>query len=575
MRQNEEKTYFCAMKKVLLSVLLLLLMLACQQPPDVVQHDGLSYAPMEAERLPDLVEPRTYHALVWAGDHILAIGGHTTGFVPTATAEYYSDGRWHSIPMLYTHDSPFALTLKNGNVMVGGGYEKPFGVGQTWGVEVFHPETHSFSSSSIMDRKRARASALELKDGEILICGNWYGLDVTERYHSQNDSFTVDTATEGRNYPFIIPVGATNVYIFSGSCDSYGGKPQYIVDQLDSVPFTVELFEQWHPCAPSDRNVQADAYRMTDNTFLILAINDKGQFAPMVVDARGFSLLPLNYALPNAGPWGTIHYTRAVWTQPENCTAWLMGFDDERRVYLAEIQYEAYLQGNEAELTMHYSQPIEGLPNMPWELLLPDGSFVTVGGGGVSNYQPDGHVFAFYPVEKAGKRAALPAWGFVLMVAIGLILLGFLAFGIRKFRRSETPQNSNPVPADDLPYNEKQDLSTQITALMEEQKLFKNKDLRIADMATALGTNTTYISASLNGTLSTTFPAFVMSYRIRYAQDLMRKDPRMRLSQVAEESGFTNEKTFLRAFKASCGLTPSEWKQQHTARLKNWKSVRF
>ena len=40
----------------------------------------------------------------------------------------------------------------------------------------------------------------------------------------------------------------------------------------------------------------------------------------------------------------------------------------------------------------------------------------------------------------------------------------------------------------------------------------------------------------------------------------MRKDPAMRLSQVAEASGFTNEKTFLRTFKAACGVTPSEWK---------------
>lgn len=557
------------MKKVFLSVLLLLLMLACRQQPDVVQHDGLAYAPMESERLPDLNEARSGHALVWAGDHILAIGGHTTGFIPTATAEYYDDGRWHSIPTLYPHDTPFALALKDGDVLVGGGYESSFGVGQTWGVERYHPKSHNFTPEPIMDRKRAHASALEMEDGSIVICGNWYSLDVTERYHSQNGSFTVDTASEGRNYPLVIPVGATNAYIFSGSCDSYGGKPQYIVDQLDGEPFTVELFEQWHPCAPSDRNVQAEACRMTDDAFLILATNDEEQYAPMVVNTNGFSLLPLDHALPCAGPWGAIHYTRAVWTQSETQTAWLMGFDDEKRVYLAEIQYEAYLQGNEAALTMHYSQPIEGLPNMPWELLLPDGSFVTVGGGGVSNYQPDGHVFAFYPAEKSGKRAALPAWGVALMVAIGLILLGFLAFGIKKSRRAETPQNSNPAPADDLPSNEKQDLSAQITALMEEQKLFRNKDLRIADVATALGTNTTYISATLNGTLSTTFPAFVTGYRIRYAQDLMRKDPTMRLSQVAEESGFANEKTFMRSFKTACGVTPSEWKQEQTVE-KQW-----
>ena len=102
-----------------------------------------------------------------------------------------------------------------------------------------------------------------------------------------------------------------------------------------------------------------------------------------------------------------------------------------------------------------------------------------------------------------------------------------------------------------------------ITQLMEEKQLFRNKDLRLADMAVELCTNTTYLSTLLNAEMNTTFPAFVTGYRIRYAQELMRKDPTMRLWQVAEESGFTNEKTFLRSFKAICGVTPSEWKQKN------------
>lgn len=81
-------------------------------------------------------------------------------------------------------------------------------------------------------------------------------------------------------------------------------------------------------------------------------------------------------------------------------------------------------------------------------------------------------------------------------------------------------------------------------------------------MVAALHTNTNYLSAYLNGVLNTSFPAFITGYRIRYAQELMRQDPAMRLSQVAEASGFTNEKSFLRSFKAACGVTPSEWKQE-------------
>ena len=118
------------------------------------------------------------------------------------------------------------------------------------------------------------------------------------------------------------------------------------------------------------------------------------------------------------------------------------------------------------------------------------------------------------------------------------------------------------TPVETVPSNEKSELANKLKAIMEEKQLFRNKDLRAADVAAELCTNTNYLSACLNGELNTSFPAFVTGYRIRYAQELMRKDPTMFLSKVAEVSGFTNERTFLRAFKAVCGVTPSEWKQK-------------
>ena len=145
---------------------------------------------------------------------------------------------------------------------------------------------------------------------------------------------------------------------------------------------------------------------------------------------------------------------------------------------------------------------------------------------------------------------------------IGVCLLVVL----RKKRPNEPFEDGTPnTPEEVVLPNVKTELGDKLKALMEEKELFRNKDLRIADVAAELCSNTTYLSACLNGELNTTFPAFVTSYRIRYAQKLMRKDPAMRLSQVAEDSGFTNEKTFLRSFKAACGVTPSEWKSEQTS----------
>ena len=544
------------MKKGFLLVFLLLLLLSCQQPPEEVQHGDITFFPMTTKRLPDMNEARSGHALVWAGDHILAIGGHTTGFIPTATAEYYENGRWHTITTLYPHDTPFALVLKNGDVLIGGGYESSFGVGQTWGVERYHPKTHSFTPTPIMEEKRAHASALELENGEIVISGNWYATDLTEIYNS--NSLWTDTASDNRSYPFILPMGDGNAWMVRGSIGSYGGAPQNIVDQLRGEPFEVELLAQWHPQTPLDRNVQADAYRVAENTFLILAVNDQKQYAPLLVDRSGFSLLPMEQALPKEGPWGAIRFMGSFWTCPETETAWLMGMDEQNHVYLAEIVYRPALQGGQAKLSMYYSQPLKDLPSNPYELMLPDGSFVTAGGITASNYEPTNVVFAFYPTAASHKPSVLLIVfvGLALMLGLGMFLV------IRKRRHCH---NGDPItPVENVDTAGKSDLYDKLKAVMEEKQLFRNKDLRIADVATELCTNTTYLSSCLNGELNTTFPAFVTSYRIRYAQELMLKNPTMRMSQVAEASGFTNEKTFLRSFKTSCGLTPSEWKQEHT-----------
>lgn len=514
---------------------------------------------METEQLPDLNEARSGHALVWAGDHILAIGGHTTGFVPTSTAEYYEGGRWHSMPTLYPHDTPFALVLKDGDVLVGGGYESSFGVGQTWGVECYHPATHTFSPKPIMDRKRAHASALELEDGSIVISGNWYATDGTEIFDGTGSTQRTDSTSDNRSYPFLLPVTKDNVWIVGGSRTSYNKPTNNMVDQLKGAPFKADGLAEWHLQTSIDRNTNSKACRIAENAFLLLALNAYGAYAPMLVDSTGFSHLPMEQQLPKEGPWGAIHYFGSIWTSPESGTAWLMGKDEQNHVYLAEIEYLSTFQGGKAKLSMYYSQPLDAFPSDPWEMRLLDGSFVTVGGKNGSNFESSAAVYAFYPNGAPSKHAFLLPVGIGMAIAIGLLLV----FVTRK--RKSRQKEENVIPQEEtVPSIAKPELGDKLKALMEEKQLFRNKNLRLADVATELCTNTTYLSACLNGELGSTFPMFVTSYRIRYAQELMRKDPSMRLSKVAEASGFANEKTFLRSFKAACGVTPSEWKQEHT-----------
>lgn len=67
---------------------------------------------VNTERLPELNIPRAGHNMFYAGDELTVVGGHTIGFKPTATAEYYKDGQWHQLPTAYPHDNGLAVPLR-------------------------------------------------------------------------------------------------------------------------------------------------------------------------------------------------------------------------------------------------------------------------------------------------------------------------------------------------------------------------------------------------------------------------------------------------------------------------------
>ena len=125
------------MKRTLLTSLLLVVMLQAMTQ--------ISMERIDVERLPDMNVPRTGHASVWLNGELTVFGGHTNGFVPTPTAEYFRNGRWHMMQMAYSHDDALVLPLSSGKVLLAGGHSEPLGIGQTHSVEFYAPATHTFA----------------------------------------------------------------------------------------------------------------------------------------------------------------------------------------------------------------------------------------------------------------------------------------------------------------------------------------------------------------------------------------------------------------------------------------------
>ena len=107
-----------------------------------------------------------------------------------------------------------------------------------------------------------------------------------------------------------------------------------------------------------------------------------------------------------------------------------------------------------------------------------------------------------------------------------------------------------------------QRLYDRIVTLMEEKRPFLDPEFSLADLSGAVFSNRGYLSRTINILSGQNFRQFVNGYRIRYGVELIRKDPSLRVSDVAMMSGFHTTVTFNMAFKLYMGETPSQYQER-------------
>jgi AraC-like DNA-binding protein len=126
------------------------------------------------------------------------------------------------------------------------------------------------------------------------------------------------------------------------------------------------------------------------------------------------------------------------------------------------------------------------------------------------------------------------------------------------------------IPADEkknsIPVIEK----GMLEQVMEEQQLYLNKNLTLADLAQALNTNRTYVSNYLSQVRGQTFYDYVNQMRIeRISIPMLKEHPEYTLEYVAEKSGFASISTFRRAFIKLTGQTPRQFALEANKKTEN------
>ena len=530
--------------------------------------DGVPFYELRAERQPDLTAPRGgSHFMLLNGEPTL-LGGITDAFVLEPSIEYYSDGKWNKVPMKYPHYYGFTTLLPDGKAMLGGGCAENFGIGQSWGVEVYDPATHSTTALGIMDRKRAGVSALALADGEVLISGNWLAADAIEHYVPGKGFSQIKEAATPRAYPYILQSAPDNVLIFSGS-SAYGGPAEPLVDRLHGEPFSEPLMEEWdmhpYPLSPCS----GDELCIGEYTYLIPALaHSDGHLTIIKLSGEQFSLLEMDHPFPNAAPDGeSLTWCAYLQVDRSGRKAWVMGFGADGGYYLGCVDYDATLDGGKASLSVYKVDTPDSQPFFGQPLLLSGGRLLLAGGTGMDPGldQSKGSYFhcgsqAWMLYTDPATAAARQSWGWWL--AGGILLAGLIAAaGLILKRKRKIAAEAQPEDDSTL----RADMMEQMLELIGEKKLFLRKDLHLEDIAQELATNKTYISLLVNNLSGTKFTDLVNGLRISHAQQLMLEHPDMLLADVADASGFSSRSAFFRNFKAQTGMTPMEWLESQKA----------
>ncbi len=526
------------------------------------RSDSVNACPMvkiEAKQMPDLNIARAGHVLFYANDELTVAGGHTDGFVPSPTAEYLKEGEWHPLQMVYNHDNALAIVLRNGKVLLAGGSSEPIGIGQTFLSELYDPKSHTFDGFNSMQHKRTLASALELDSGQVVIAGNWYHQDGIEVFDSRMRRFHyLRNVNTSRATPIILQTAPDDALIFGNN--SYRGDTLHTAYayQLKGDSIHIPLFDTWHPLHTC-RNVSAIG-KQGDYTYLFPVYNQEGQVAIATYQKGDFSLLSTSIPIPMKALNHVIEYNFNILVDQQSQRAYLLGCNQDFhkspnnpiQYYILAIDYAQALKGKPAPLTLYYTQPITGAIDAP-PLLTPEGDIVMAGGFlNGSNFTPSKSVWLipFGKYEEKAETAKIPwAW----LIPLVLLFVGWFFF-LFIFREKESKQ---PAANQDSGCNTL--LIERIRELIENKKLFLNSELKITDIADTLGIHRNIVSDAINSQTGFSFNQYISNYRVEHAKSLLRQDPKKKLSSISAESGFANEQSFFRTFKAITGKTPKEW----------------
>ena len=116
------------------------------------------------------------------------------------------------------------------------------------------------------------------------------------------------------------------------------------------------------------------------------------------------------------------------------------------------------------------------------------------------------------------------------------------------------------------------DIYERVVLHFEMEKPFLNGNLSINDVVKVVYSNKVYISKAICHYTGRNFCQFVNYYRVIYSMEIFRKQPGLKVAELASLSGFNCTVSFTTAFRLFMNETPSEWCRKERTKLLKTKN---
>ena len=378
-------------------------------------------ATLKYERVADMKVPRIGHQIIPTFSGVLVVGGHTTNFALTPTAEVFLEGIWFDRSIDSPHDEGFSIVLNDGRVMVGGGYSNDRGVGQSNRVDIYDPMTMTFSKGPDLSEGRAACNAITVGKG-IYVSGNWYEDDLEFDYYD-GTSFSSVGMTLPHSAPYLFTCKGTELYVMSPA-DEYGDPIDLVENNNGELRFPAILYDTaedeayyvFWPVYVDYRPLQlprefrsTDYYCESEKCYFVLASNGSEYMLTAPAPELEVSYMFTDFQIPTKHPvtQESISWRGGVFVNESKQELYLIGASGTAKnqtVHIISYNYDTKAWTLSSAEGFGYD-----LMGGSWALL-PDGRLMCAGGSEGDNFTARKDVCIFTPTEAgAGEQQSEPA----------------------------------------------------------------------------------------------------------------------------------------------------------------------